>query len=225
MHLWPWNWADRCFRKFCAWVILGGWWFPKMKVAQNVLKHALFLEFLRSDEILLWTASVFNWGVWRRPLQFRFLLKLVIFLFHFYYGFIFSRLLGSQNMKVAQNVLKHALILEFLRFDDIFFVGGPKNESCSDVLKHALTLEFLRSNENSFWGGGAQEWRLLRMCWNLLLFWNFLRSDNIFCWGGPKNESCSECAEACARFGLFEIRWNFLGGLSLTAKQTPIQTL
>ena len=57
MHLLPSDLADRCFRVFCRRVILGGW--PvggggsprkKKKVAQNLLKHALILEFLKSDK-------------------------------------------------------------------------------------------------------------------------------------------------------------------------------
>ena len=54
MYLLPSDWAYRCFRVFCRWVILGGW--PgggsprKKKVAQNLLKHALVLEFLKSGK-------------------------------------------------------------------------------------------------------------------------------------------------------------------------------
>ena len=59
MHLLPSDLPDRCFRVFCRWVILGGW--PgggggppkKKKVAQNLLKHALVLEFLKSNKNIL----------------------------------------------------------------------------------------------------------------------------------------------------------------------------
>ena len=64
MHLLPSDLADRCFRVFCRWVILGRWpgggiqtcisWGggspKKKKVAQNLLKHALVLEFLKFDQ-------------------------------------------------------------------------------------------------------------------------------------------------------------------------------
>ena len=44
-------------------------------------------------------------------------------------------------MKVAQNVLKHALVLEFLKSDKFFFLGGggcQKIKVAQNVLKHAL---------------------------------------------------------------------------------------
>ena len=98
MHLLPSDLADRCFRVFCRWVILGGW--PsggggppkkKKKVAQNLLKHALILEFLKSDKIFF-----AGWGG------------------------------GGPKIKVVQNVLKHALVLEFLKSGQIFFFWGKK---------------------------------------------------------------------------------------------------
>ena len=59
---------------------------------------------------------------------------------------------GVPKIKVAQNVLKHALILEFLSSDEFVFLRGrgwefPKIKVAQNVLKHALVLEFLRSNE------------------------------------------------------------------------------
>ena len=57
MHLLPSDLAGRCFRVLYRWVILGGWVKKnrsKQYVKLNlVLKHALVLEFLRSDEIFL----------------------------------------------------------------------------------------------------------------------------------------------------------------------------
>ena len=58
MHLLPSDLADICFRIFCRWVILGGWpgWGgrppeKKKKLLRILLKHALVLEFLKSDKI------------------------------------------------------------------------------------------------------------------------------------------------------------------------------
>ena len=57
---------------------------------------------------------------------------------------------------------------------------GEKKKVAQNLLKHALVLEFLKSG--------------------------------IF-FGGVKKKSCSEFAETCSRFGIFEIRqFFFLGG-------------
>ena len=90
MHLSPSDLADRCFRVFCRWVILGGW--VKKKI------------------------GVQTYG---KP-------NLVFFSFSVVGG-------GGQKIKVVQNVLKHALILEFLKSNEfVFWGGGAKNESSSD---------------------------------------------------------------------------------------------
>ena len=57
---------------------------------------------------------------------------------------------GPRKKKVAQNLLKHALVLEFLRSDKFFFWwggGGQKIKVAQNVLKHALVLEFLKSGK------------------------------------------------------------------------------
>ena len=46
MHLSPSDLANRCFRVFCRWVILG----VSKKSCLDVLKHALVLEFLKSND-------------------------------------------------------------------------------------------------------------------------------------------------------------------------------
>ena len=67
------------------------------------------------------------------------------------------------------------------------------------------------SADGSFLVGG-QKRKLLRMCWNMLSFWNFWNLMTFFVqWGGggPPQKSCSECAETCSHFGIFESRWLF----------------
>ena len=59
--------------------------------------------------------------------------------------------------------------------------GGSQTKVAWNVLKHALVLEFLKSNK-------------------------------CFCFGGSQKRSCSECAETCSRFGIFEIQQIFLFG-------------
>ena len=86
---------------------------------------------------------------------------------------------GLKKRKIAQNVLKHALVLEFLNSNKNFlFKGGGclKKKKSWNVLKHALVLEFLKSEKKLFGGGG-----------------------------GATKKSCSECAETCSHFGFFEI--------------------
>ena len=56
----------------------------------------------------------------------------------------------KKKKKVAQNLLKHALVLEFLKSDEIFSQwggGGQKIKVVQNVLKHALVLEFLKSGK------------------------------------------------------------------------------
>ena len=57
----------------------------------------------------------------------------------------------SQKKKVAQNVLKHALISEFLKSNEILCSvrggGGGGIIVAQNVLKHALVLEFLKSDD------------------------------------------------------------------------------
>ena len=56
-----------------------------------------------------------------------------------------------KKKKVAQNLLKHALVLEFLKSGKIFrWWGGQKKKVVQNVLKHALVLEFLKSGKNFF---------------------------------------------------------------------------
>ena len=89
MHLLPSDLADRCFRVFCRWVILGGWpgGVPRKK------------KLLR----ICWNMFLF-WNFWN-PTTF------------FASGGGGG---GGQKIKVVQNVLKHALVLEFLKSSKIF---------------------------------------------------------------------------------------------------------
>ena len=58
--------------------------------------------------------------------------------------------------------------------------GGPPKKVAQNVLKHALVLEILSSDKFLSVGGGG---------------------------GGVKNKSCSEYAETCSHFGIFEMQW------------------
>ena len=56
---------------------------------------------------------------------------------------------GGPKIKVDQNGMKHGLLLEFLRSDEIFKIGGggQKIKVAQNGVKHGLVLEFLRSDE------------------------------------------------------------------------------
>ena len=90
--------------------------------------------------------------------------------------------------KVAQNVLKHTLVLEFFK------------------IKWCVYLAYFRSY------GLFKISKYIEMYWKLMfktdrtLVLEFSKSDKkIFRlgWGGQKN-ICSECVETCFRFGIFE---------------------
>ena len=60
-------------------------------------------------------------------------------------------------------------------------VPRKKKKVAQNLLKHALVLEFLKSEKkNSRWGGGGQKKKLFRMCWNMLSFWNFWNPAKFF---------------------------------------------
>ena len=55
---------------------------------------------------------------------------------------------GGPKIKVDQNGMKHGLVLEFLRSDEIFKMeGGQKIKVAQNGVKHGLVLEFLRSDK------------------------------------------------------------------------------
>ena len=62
-------------------------------------------------------------------------------------------------------------------------------------------------------GKGVPKKKLLRMCWNMLLFWNFWNLTKFFVLGVLKKKSCSEYAETCSRFGIFEMTKIFVRGV------------
>ena len=62
-------------------------------------------------------------------------------------------------------------------WQNIFPVGGSQKQVAQNLLKHALILEFSKSDKFYFQGGGGggggSKEKLFRMCWNMLSFWNF----------------------------------------------------
>ena len=57
---------------------------------------------------------------------------------------------GVKKKKVVQNVLKHALVLDFLKSGKKNFGGVKKKKVFQNVLKQALVLEFLKSGKKNF---------------------------------------------------------------------------
>ena len=62
---------------------------------------------------------------------------------------------GGKKIKVPQNVLKHALILEFLKSDEFYYYffwggGGSKKQSCSKCAETCSHFRIFEIHEISF---------------------------------------------------------------------------
>ena len=104
IHLWAWDLAERCFSSLCEMV-------KKFELKKSELKKIFELK-------KIWK-KIFSVQTYVKP-------NLVFSKISFMLG-------GDQKIKVDQNGVKHGLVLEFLRSDEIFKMGGgSKNQSCSE---------------------------------------------------------------------------------------------